>query len=60
MSNLVTENVLNEKALFCKAKALYLLGQFTPSMEKPPDRARCNPKNTEAWAEIKCVQIAAF
>ncbi len=47
------QNIPNEKALFRGAKAYYSLGKFKTCMEKLVDLVRCNPKNAEAWAEIK-------
>jgi hypothetical protein len=47
---------MDEKPLFREAKALYSLGQFKACMERLLCLVRCNPKNTEAWAEIKRVK----
>lgn len=47
---------MEEKPLFREAKALYSLGQFKACMERLLCLVRCNPKNTEAWAEIKRVK----
>ncbi|KAI1210829.1 uncharacterized protein F4807DRAFT_40365 [Annulohypoxylon truncatum] len=46
----------NEKALFREAKALYALRKFSPCLEKFLAVVRCNPKNSDAWAEIKRVK----
>ncbi|KAI0888899.1 uncharacterized protein GGS22DRAFT_184475 [Annulohypoxylon maeteangense] len=46
----------NEKALFREAKALYSLRKFNPCLEKLSAVVRINPKNSDAWAEIKRVK----
>ncbi|KAL7622158.1 hypothetical protein AAE478_007660 [Parahypoxylon ruwenzoriense] len=49
----IRKNLLSEKALFREAKALYSLGKFSPCLEKLSVLVRSNPKNSDAWAEIK-------
>lgn len=48
-----SDTVPNEKALFREAKALYSLGNFQSCMDKLLVLVSCNPKNTEAWTEIR-------
>ncbi|KAI1461406.1 hypothetical protein F4805DRAFT_453838 [Annulohypoxylon moriforme] len=43
----------SEKALFREAKALYSLRKFNPCLEKLLAVVRSNPKNSDAWVEIK-------
>ncbi|KAI0849467.1 hypothetical protein F5Y00DRAFT_261600 [Daldinia vernicosa] len=45
-----------EKALFREAKALYALGKFSSCLEKLLAVVRSNPKNSDAWNEIKRVK----
>lgn len=45
-----------EKALYREAKALYSLGKFDLCMEKLMALVRSNPKNSDAWAEIRRVK----
>ncbi|KAH6645483.1 hypothetical protein BKA67DRAFT_585158 [Truncatella angustata] len=46
----------NEKALFRQAKAFYSLAKFKLCMEKLIVLVRCNPRNTDTWAEIRRVK----
>ncbi|KAI2469361.1 hypothetical protein F4781DRAFT_220375 [Annulohypoxylon bovei var. microspora] len=46
----------SEKSLFREAKALYALQKFSPCLEKLLELVRSNPKNSDAWAEIKRVK----
>ncbi|KAI1095903.1 hypothetical protein F5B19DRAFT_489076 [Rostrohypoxylon terebratum] len=46
----------SEKAIFREAKALYALQKFKPCLEKLLAVVRANPKNSDAWAEIKRVK----
>ncbi|KAI1766063.1 hypothetical protein GGR53DRAFT_529160 [Hypoxylon sp. FL1150] len=51
-----SESPPSEKALFREARALYSLGKFSPCLEKLLVLVRSNPKNSDAWAEIKKVK----
>ncbi|KAI1464925.1 uncharacterized protein F4812DRAFT_144812 [Daldinia caldariorum] len=50
------DDSLVEKALFREAKALYALRKFSLCREKLVLCVRYNPKNSDAWSEIKRVQ----
>lgn len=43
----------SEKALFREAMALYALGSFEDCLEKLTACVRINPKNTNAWTNVK-------
>ncbi|KAI2631539.1 hypothetical protein GGS26DRAFT_598610 [Hypomontagnella submonticulosa] len=45
-----------EKAVFREAQALYSLRKFDSCLEKLVVLVRSNPKNSDAWAEIRRVQ----
>ncbi|KAI1653439.1 hypothetical protein F4813DRAFT_253040 [Daldinia decipiens] len=50
------DDSLMEKALFREAKALYALGKFSSCLESLMLLVRSNPKNSDAWGEIKRVK----
>lgn len=56
MSRVPGNGAADEMPLFREAKALYALRQFEVCMERLLSLVRLNPRNTDAWAEIKRVK----